>query len=292
MANGIKITNAEYNVTTNLTDETITKNLLKIGWNNVDFSEMDSDLVPEVQLGSSVEVEDFIYLFETDYTITGSISAGTNYVRVFDSASTGIMEYTQVVPTWDVDKKGFYDGLKRYLMIFTSTGSDYSNKHLMVSGNNQVFENDITITGSINVSEDFTMNDGDVDVTGSLVCGGSLDYADASLSSIAVTNNVTCTKLVWSDITSRRTQTFSGTSTSITKASWYSGDGWYRILVINGNGDLYVSGIVYVTDGQNHHIMVNSFFNFRRLEINTSGTLFVTGTNQAGFTIKQVWRDN
>ena len=133
MAAATKLTNKTYAVDTDWETETQSKNALKIGQFDLEFSEMATTLQPVIQAGSSVDIDGVIYLFETNETPSGGISSGVNYIRVFDSASTGVAEFTTTAPaTYDYLRKGFYDGtgLKRYVMRFTSTGADYSNKKL------------------------------------------------------------------------------------------------------------------------------------------------------------------
>ena len=143
---GTKITNAEYNSSTNWQDETISKDYIKVGYYNMEFSNMDTTSESIIQAGSVIDIEGTLYIFEGVETPTGSIVSGTNYIRTYDSAATALLEYSQVAPTYDYDKKGWYSSSKRYIFQFEDYLSSYSDKYIMTDN----IETDYGIIAPIN----------------------------------------------------------------------------------------------------------------------------------------------
>ena len=131
---GRKLTNSDYNVTTDWEDETESKDLLKQGHYNIEFSNMETTSAPIIQADSSIDIDGVMYIFDSNETPSGALSFGTNYVRVYDSAATALAEHTTTAPaTYDYLKKGYYDasGLKRYILQFDYDDPDYNDKYIL-----------------------------------------------------------------------------------------------------------------------------------------------------------------
>lgn len=146
-----KINNSIYNVDSDWESETLSKNILKKGWYNIDFSNMDTTFESIVQAGSSIDVDGTIYQTNSTVTPTGTEVSGTNYVRVYDSATVLVVEYTQTAPeNYDYDKLGYYDstGLKRYILQFEYDGISIYNEKILF---------DVRIQGNLH---NFTGNGG------------------------------------------------------------------------------------------------------------------------------------
>lgn len=135
---GRKLVNADYNVSTDWKDETESKQILKYGLDNIDWSEMDSALAPVILAGSGVDVAGIFYVFDSDYTIPGTPSAGHNYVRLFESGGVLIGELTAVqYDPFDVLQQGYFEvtGAKRYVLGFTSDGATFDSKYIFDNNN-------------------------------------------------------------------------------------------------------------------------------------------------------------
>ena len=115
---GRKLDNWAY-LDNNWQDEIESKNVLKRGFFNIAFSNFTLATESEIAAGSVIDIDGVLYSFDSVESITGSeISDSVNYIRVYDSAGTAIAEYTTTDPVWSDSKKGYYDGLKRYILRF------------------------------------------------------------------------------------------------------------------------------------------------------------------------------
>lgn len=123
-----KISNANY-LDNDWQSEIISKNLLKKGFYNISLTTSDA---PEIASGSAVDVDGVLYLFESDESVVGTPSQGTNYITITDVASVGVLALTNdPLPDWDNYKLGYYSGLTRYIAKFIYTGTTYSDKELL-----------------------------------------------------------------------------------------------------------------------------------------------------------------
>lgn len=150
---GRKLNNWAY-LDSNWQDEIESKNDLKKGFYNLDFTNFSLTIESEISAGSAIDIDGVVYKFDTQESITGSESSSSiNYIRVFDSGGAAVAEYTTAAPVWDDDKKGFYSGLKRYVFRFYYSGSTYLNKTVLSDNRNDNF---LPIN---DISSDYTIPD-------------------------------------------------------------------------------------------------------------------------------------
>lgn len=138
MAGGRKLEDAVYGVTNDWRDEVESKNLIKLGLNNLEFSNWGAAVAPEIVAGSNVDIDGVIYYFDINETITGTPpGSGTMYVRVYDNGGVAVAEYTtDTIPTYDFTKKGYYSGNKRWVLRLDY---NYGNK-VLVDENFYIYE--------------------------------------------------------------------------------------------------------------------------------------------------------
>ena len=106
----------------------------RLGYQAISLTEYDSDLEPEIAAGSKIEISGALFEFAAPESITGwaGIALSTDaWIKLVVTGATVAAEFTDVAPTWDTAKQGWYDGLDRYIGGLYKDGSgDYTLKYL------------------------------------------------------------------------------------------------------------------------------------------------------------------
>ena len=138
-------------------------NLKKKGLLLPNISELDSDLEPQILLGTYVDVDGVVAYFDAAANISGSASDGVAFVRVFSDNGVPTAEYTNEVPIYDVYRKGYYNpDNKRYILQFDKAGSTYLNKRILET---EAYTREL----KTDVVDATTMSTTDLNVTGTLL---------------------------------------------------------------------------------------------------------------------------
>jgi len=133
------------------TSEIESKNLLKKGFYNLEFTNMDNTSQPAIAAGSSIDIDGVLYKFDTEEAITGSPSDGTAYVKIV-SGATATAEFTNTaLPDYDHDKLGYYDGSSRYVLSVIKDSSSWTNKSLLTP-NFPILQTKVIPIGSWNMT--------------------------------------------------------------------------------------------------------------------------------------------
>lgn len=107
-----KIENSAY-LDADWQNEIISKNLLKKGFENLDF--VDDNTIAS---GSAVEANGVIYQFDTNTTIPGT-AAENSYLTFTGGITPSIQYVTDSLPDYDYSRKGYYDSSgNRFLYVF------------------------------------------------------------------------------------------------------------------------------------------------------------------------------
>jgi hypothetical protein len=119
----------------------------RLGFIAVSLTNMLTTSAPKIALGSAVEVSGTLYLASADDTISGSPTAGLNYIMGTVSGNNISFSYTTTAPVWNTEKQGWYSagGTERYVgqvqydgtAAYTSKvayGSDYHVDRLVQGG--------------------------------------------------------------------------------------------------------------------------------------------------------------
>ena len=97
------------------------------GYESVTLTEYDTITVPQIAAGSVLEVNGTMYYAATAQSISGSASAGLNYIKFVADTPT----WTTTAPTWSDAKQGWYEGSDRYLFTcYTDKIFYYDKKKL------------------------------------------------------------------------------------------------------------------------------------------------------------------
>jgi hypothetical protein len=123
-----KIANDIYSVTDPWIAEVESKNIIKVGWYAITFTNIDAATAETVAAGSSIDVAGTIYQFDNIETPTGTSVTGTNYLKIGEDGVTSIV---QTVPTFDFTRKGHYNGAYRYILQYEYNAGVYSDKMLL-----------------------------------------------------------------------------------------------------------------------------------------------------------------
>ena len=125
---GRKVENASY-LATDWQDETESKNLLKKGWDNLEFTNMLNNSKPSITATSSVDIDGVIYIFDSEELILDTPSDGLSYIIITGGGTASVSMTNTALPNYDYDKKGYYSvGGERYVLQFEKSGSDYFNQ--------------------------------------------------------------------------------------------------------------------------------------------------------------------
>ncbi len=115
---------------TDWTAEVESKNIMKIGFNNMAFTEDTTTNLPALIAGSAIEINGTVYVFDSGEVIGGTILDGGFYIKVTGGISATIEFVNGTVPKYDYLKKGFYLGAdERVIFSGTKTGTVYTNKN-------------------------------------------------------------------------------------------------------------------------------------------------------------------
>jgi hypothetical protein len=112
------------------TSEVESKNLLKKGYYNLSFTNMDNTSQPAIAAGSSVDIDGVLYAFDTEEAISGSPSDGVVYVTISGGVAATASFTNDALPEYDYIRKGYYgvSGERYVLKLNLSTGLYYSKQ--------------------------------------------------------------------------------------------------------------------------------------------------------------------
>lgn len=86
----------------------LTTDYQRRGYHQVTLTEMDTTTIPQVAAGSMVEVGGSLYEADSNESISGSASSGTNYIYLVPGSSIVTPTWTTTAPTWSDAKQGWY----------------------------------------------------------------------------------------------------------------------------------------------------------------------------------------
>jgi hypothetical protein len=101
------------------------------GFMLVEIDGMDSAAAPSVKRGSRLEINGAFYTADADEAVSGSVSAGYNWVYAVPDAGGVTFRYSATKPAWSAVKGGWYDGNNRAVLEFTYAGGGYIGKLVM-----------------------------------------------------------------------------------------------------------------------------------------------------------------
>jgi hypothetical protein len=105
---GKKLENAAYQQK-NWQDETIMINLMKKGYYNLTFTNMDNTSEPAIAAGSSIELDGVFYTFDTEEAITDpGVVDGIVYVTITGGTTATASFTNDALPEYDFGKNGYY----------------------------------------------------------------------------------------------------------------------------------------------------------------------------------------
>ena len=78
------------------------------GYHQVTLTEMDTTTIPQVAAGSMAEVGGALYEAQSNESISGSASTGTNYIKLVPGTGVVTPTWTTTAPTWSDAKQGWY----------------------------------------------------------------------------------------------------------------------------------------------------------------------------------------
>jgi hypothetical protein len=112
------------------TSEVESKNLLKKGWYNLSFTNMDNTSQPAIAAESSVDIDGVIYVFDTEEAITDpGVSDGVVYVTISGGAAATASFTNTALPAYDYLKNGYYGaGGERYVLELKYAGGYWYGK--------------------------------------------------------------------------------------------------------------------------------------------------------------------
>lgn len=97
---------------------------VEVGHCALTLTEMTTTNIPQIAAGSKIEVNGTLFNFASNETISGSATAGTNYIYI---TAAGVPTWTATAPTWFDSKQGWYTaaGTSRYIpfKVLLSSGS-------------------------------------------------------------------------------------------------------------------------------------------------------------------------
>lgn len=128
------------------------------GFIRLSLTNYDNSSLPQIAVGSLVEIEGSLFSFAANDSITGTPSTGTNYImlEVSGSGASQTVEgvWTDTPPTWSDSRQGWYDatGTKRYVAMCEYDGaSAYTEKRVLGGWRRKVREDHIGDDGTIEI---------------------------------------------------------------------------------------------------------------------------------------------
>ena len=128
---GTKLNNFS-TVDVNLTAIMSTLTALYKGLFKLSLTDFDTDVRPQVAVGSVIDLNGSLYLFDEDTAGTVTPDDGIVYMKIVPSGSTASVVFTSVAPSWSDEKQGWYFPLSshRYIAKMIKSGTAYSQKIL------------------------------------------------------------------------------------------------------------------------------------------------------------------
>jgi hypothetical protein len=96
--------------------------MMMSGHLRIGFSNMDNSEAPKVLAYSVFEMDDALYRTLADEAVSGSVSAGYNYVYAVPNDGGAAFRYSAAKPSWDVMKAGWYNGANRAVLEINYAG--------------------------------------------------------------------------------------------------------------------------------------------------------------------------
>ena len=157
----------------------------RLGFNGVSLTNIDNFNAPSIASGSVVELSGSIYSITSDESITGTASAGINYIYLLSDGSA--FEYSSTEPTWSNAKCGWYNVTNdRCVASFALDGSDYREKYIVYGVDAFTQKRYIQYTGTTGSSDgEFSIN---IDLTYYDSYGADVSIAPASPSNAFIFN--------------------------------------------------------------------------------------------------------
>ena len=226
-------TNATYNSTTDWKNEVIIRNIMKTGVFLVELTDYAGGAGPLViTIGSHLDVDGVIYLFDANTTIATPGSDNTWYLYLDCAGGTQTLSLSLVAPTYDTLKHGYYNGeISRALLKFDYAAATYSNIYLMDRKN---------FMGYTRVADDVDV-EGSIIANGSAALTGSAAFSTITFNSTATVNGSAAFKDSMS-LAGGQTFTSSGT---ITSNGAINLDGTVTLkssMALDANGSYYLGG--------------------------------------------------
>lgn len=161
--------NADYIVTTDWEDETISKSNLKRGHFLVENDALT------IKAGSIVDVSGVLYRFADDETPTNPTSNNTYYVYLDTTVPELVVSST--APSYDPNRDGYYNGAtSRALLRFIWSGGSASKIQRLDKDFNA---GNISAIGNLQVNGN-TSNDGNMTVSGNMTTSGNMIVSGSS----------------------------------------------------------------------------------------------------------------
>lgn len=106
-----------------------------IGLMELSLTNYNNTSLPAIAAGSIIEVAGSLYQFASETAISGSASAGMNYIYMVPSGSDLTPTWTTTAPTWDAAKQGWYGtggaATYRYVASVYLSGANYVGKTML-----------------------------------------------------------------------------------------------------------------------------------------------------------------
>ena len=121
------------------------------GYVEVSLTNHDNTSEPAIAAGSRLEISQEGYSNSIEEAITGwgAISNDTQaYIKLVPSGAEADPEFTDVVPTFNEAKAGWYDGNDRYIFsVYKTDATTYTDKLLLKNRHNYNFSEKVHIEG-------------------------------------------------------------------------------------------------------------------------------------------------
>ena len=80
------------------------------GFLGLGLTGMNGTAAPKIANGSRVEVGGSLYVCNADETVTGTATAGVNYIYCVPAESSASFKYSAAAPAWNAVNGGWYTG--------------------------------------------------------------------------------------------------------------------------------------------------------------------------------------